>query len=83
MAATVWSRPSRRSKKEAAWETARGMLNALRTTARKGASRYRRHQRRNFANKLRSKRGGERRQRKMQLARAAALRHRLLVVVIA
>jgi hypothetical protein len=35
MAATVWSRPSRRSAKEAARETARGMLNALRTTARK------------------------------------------------
>jgi hypothetical protein len=31
MAATVWSRPSRRSAKEAARETARGMLNALRT----------------------------------------------------
>lgn len=82
MAATVWSRPNRRSAKAAARETARGWLNALRTTARKGASRYRRHQRQSFANKLRSKRA-ERRQRKMQLARAATVRHRLRVVVIA
>jgi hypothetical protein len=55
MVATVWSRPNLRSAKEATRETARRWLNALRTAARKGA--YRRRQRQNFANKLRSKRG--------------------------
>lgn len=79
MAATVWSRPNRRSAKAAARETARGWLNAPRVKVHRDTE--------DTSGKVlltsSGPNGGERRQRKMQLARAATVRHRLRVVVIA